>query len=70
MEFPDYLPKKCKISLPVSLQNRLKSGGLEPVLSYTEEIMYCIVLYAVFYEYKNKKCTDRAFCISGLKHLV
>ena len=35
---------KKKIFFSVSLRNRLISGGLEPVL---------IVLYPVFYEYKN-----------------
>ena len=42
-----------EITIPVSLRNRLISGGLEPVLSHTGKITYNIVLYLVFYEYKN-----------------
>ena len=37
--------------IPVRLQNRVISAGLEPVLSLTEKS--CIVLYPVLYEYKN-----------------
>ena len=35
---------------PVWLRNRLISAGLGPVLSHVKS---CIVLYPVFYEYKN-----------------
>ncbi len=41
---------KQAISFLVSL--RLISSGLEPVLSHTAKIMFSIVLYPVFYDYK------------------
>ena len=41
------------IYISVSFRNRLISGGLEPSLSHSEKSICNIVLYPVFYEYKN-----------------
>ena len=46
------------ILIPVSLQNRLSSSGLEPVLSYTEKLCIASFYIQLFYEYKNEQIYD------------
>ena len=49
---PDQAQHKHTVNqFPVSLRNRLISGGLEAVLSQTKKLH--IVFYPVFNEYKN-----------------
>ena len=44
-----------RIIMLVFIRNRLIiSGGLESVFSHTKKLCLSIVLYPVFYEYKNK----------------
>ena len=52
------------------LQNWLISAGIDPVITHTKKIMYCIILQSIFYEYQNKNHKfNTSFVSLGLRPL-